>query len=107
MRIHQRSFVTVLAVAAMVSALASAPAAAGDDLDTRLMVSNCLVCHGPGGKSIGFAPQLTGMTAEKMLATLKEFTAGKRPSTIMKRIAPGYSDEQLQAITAHIAKMSQ
>lgn len=81
-------------VALMISAGASAapPSAA--------MLSNaCAGCHGTHGGSAGPAmPSLAGQSKEAIVVAMKKFKSGERPSSIMGRLAKGYSDADFAAM---------
>ena len=79
--------------------LASSAAIAGAQGDT--IAYTCNGCHGTDGVSKGAVPTLKGMPADYHAKTLKDFKANKRPSTIMGRIAKGYSDEELNAVAEY------
>ena len=61
----------------------------------------CNGCHGTDGVSKGAAPKLKGMPADYHAKALKEFKSGKKWSTIMQRIAKGYSDEEIEAVAQY------
>jgi sulfide dehydrogenase cytochrome subunit len=79
--------------------LVSQPALAGASGET--IAYTCNGCHGTDGVSKGAAPSLKGLPADYHAKTLKEFKSGKRPSTIMGRIAKGYSDEEIEAVSVY------
>ncbi|MCC6890361.1 MAG: cytochrome C [Hyphomicrobiales bacterium] len=58
----------------------------------------CSGCH-PVSRQAGtpFARLISG-NAAAMIAALQEFRSGKRPATVMDRIAKGFSDEEISAI---------
>ncbi|MGD2119278.1 MAG: cytochrome c4, partial [Chromatiales bacterium] len=57
------------------------------------------------GQSNGPAsPTLAGMSKPVMVETMKGFKSGDIPSTIMGRIAKGYTDEQFEAMGDFFAK---
>jgi sulfide dehydrogenase cytochrome subunit len=89
-------FTLTMITAAM---LVSQPALAGAKGDT--IAYTCNGCHGTDGVSKGAAPSLKGLPADYHAKTLKEFKSGKRPSTIMGRIAKGYSDEEIEAVAKY------
>ena len=97
---------TILLGAVFVAASLATPALAGGgaggesagNLNGALLVSNCVVCHGQGGDSQGHTPSIDGLNKTQMLNALTEFKSGARKGTIMGRIAPGYTDAQLEAI---------
>jgi sulfide dehydrogenase cytochrome subunit len=55
--------------------------------------SSCSGCHGE-------ASPIAGKDAATMTAKLNAFRSGARPSTVMGRIAKGFSTEELSAIAA-------
>jgi sulfide dehydrogenase cytochrome subunit len=70
-----------------------------------MLANTCAGCHGTNGASAGDAmPIIGGMEKEYMQLVLTEFKSGERDSTIMGRIAKGYSDNELKAIASYIAK---
>ncbi|MBU1237377.1 MAG: c-type cytochrome [Gammaproteobacteria bacterium] len=89
-----------LAVGAMtISAAASAgPSAA--------MLSNaCSGCHGTHGGSAGPSmPSLASQSKTAIVEAMKKFKSGDRPSSIMGRIAKGYTDEQIELMGDFFAK---
>lgn len=59
----------------------------------------CAGCHGTNGGSAGPAmPSLAGQSKEAIVDALKKFKSGERPSTIMGRLAKGYSDAEFAAM---------
>jgi sulfide dehydrogenase cytochrome subunit len=69
-----------------------------------LIAANCAVCHGPGGGGAGDIAKLNDKTAAQIVEAMKGFRDGKKPSTIMGRIAKGYSDAQVSAVASHLGK---
>lgn len=72
----------------------------------EMIAYTCVGCHGPGGNSVGPAsPNIAGWKKDTMVDSMKAFAAGEdRPSTIMGRIAKGYTDEELEAMAEYFAK---
>lgn len=72
---------------------------------TAAMLSNtCAGCHGTNGASAGDAmPTIAAMDSRHLYDVLKEFANNSRNSTIMGRIARGYSDLELRAIASFFA----
>ncbi|GAB6053562.1 c-type cytochrome [Magnetospira thiophila] len=89
--------------AAVVGGLAGAGAAHAEDMATASMLANtCNGCHGPNGSSYGPAtPSIASMNDLYLTDTLIAYKNGKRSSTIMGRIAKGYSDAELTAIAKY------
>mgnify|MGYP001549324577 FL=1 len=48
-------------------------------------------------------PSLAGLNKRYLYNSMKEYQSGLRPSTIMGRIAKGYSDYELQALVTHFS----
>lgn len=80
------------ALAASAGAYAAPPSAA-------MLSYACAGCHGTNGGSAGPAmPSLAGQSKEAIVEALKKFKSGERPSTIMGRLAKGYSDADFAAM---------
>ncbi len=95
---------TVLAIAVLAAGAVPAPAAHAQDSSTvRGMAATCANCHGTEGRSVGTVPGLAGVDKGYMAQQMKEFKAGKRPSTIMQQLAKGFSDEQIEQLAAYFA----
>ena len=62
----------------------------------------CSGCHAP--PQLGSpVPPIRGRDPKEIVQAMQEFRAGKRPATIMDRIAKGFSDDETQAIAAWLA----
>ena len=82
----QHGALAVGILAGSAAALAAPPSAA--------MLSNaCAGCHGTNGGSAGpVMPSLAGQSKEAIVEAMKKFKSGERPSTIMGRLAKGYTE---------------
>jgi cytochrome c553 len=60
--------------------------------------SSCSGCHAAGSKVNTFVAPLVGRKAADTVAQMQAFKTGQQPSTIMGRIAKGFSDAEVQAI---------
>jgi len=75
--------------------LIAAPVSAAGPTATMLS-DTCAGCHGTDGASVGPAtPIIAGMSAAYFTDTMKAFKDGSRLSTVMGRIAKGYTDEEI------------
>ena len=85
---------TLFALAALACGLASAAP------PTPAMLTNgCSGCHGIGGASAGPSmPNLAGQPKQAIVEAMKNFKSGERPSTVMGRLAKGYSDADFDAM---------
>ena len=80
------------ALAVSAGAYAAPPSAA-------MLSYACAGCHGTNGGSAGPAmPSLAGQSKEAIVEAMKKFKNGERPSTIMGRLAKGYSDAEFAAM---------
>ncbi|MEN8178289.1 MAG: c-type cytochrome [Pseudomonadota bacterium] len=97
---------TTKQLSALIAGLLLASAAGAAGVRTPSMLANtCAGCHGTDGASAGdIMPIIGGMEKEYLTTVLLEFKTGERDSTIMGRIAKGYSDNELKAISSHLAK---
>ncbi len=72
--------------------------------DGTLLAYGCAGCHGTNGISQGPAtPNLAGMESQYFIETMSAFRNGRRASTIMDRIAKGYSEEEVKVMAAFFA----
>lgn len=62
--------------------------------------SACSGCHATDSRVRTRVPRLVGRKPAEIVGALAEFKAGKRPATVMDRIAKGFSDDEIQAIAA-------
>ncbi len=71
----------------------------------EMLGNTCAGCHGTNGISNGPAsPSLAGIDYDYMVEAMKQFQAGERRSTIMTRIAKGYSDADIEAMSKYFAE---
>lgn len=92
-----------LAAAAAVSLFCTS-ALAEDELIGRTIGSACFGCHGAGTASgAAIPPIILGAPAAFIETSLKAFRDGERPSTIMQRIAKGYTDEEIAAVAKYLS----
>jgi sulfide dehydrogenase cytochrome subunit len=85
-------------LAASTSALAAPPSAA--------MLSNaCAGCHGTNGGSAGLTmPSLAGQSKEAIVDAMTKYKSGERKSTIMGRLAKGYTAADIDAMGDFFSK---
>lgn len=67
---------------------------------TAAMLSNaCAGCHGTNGGSAGpTMPSLASQSKTAIVDAMKKFKSGERPSTVMGRLAKGYTDKDFEAM---------
>lgn len=73
--------------------------------DPAMLGNTCAGCHGTNGSSVGPAtPTIAGMAKETIVAAMEAYKTDDRPSTIMGRIAKGYSPEEIEAMAEFFSK---
>jgi len=83
-----------LGAALLISSLAFSGASFAGGASGEALSYTCAGCHGTNGASIGPAtPSLAGMSETYIIDTMTSYKEGDRASTIMQRIAKGYSEE--------------
>lgn len=82
---------------------ACAPATAGPNAEA--MAATCAACHGPAGSSLGPAiPTIASLSTDYFVMSMKDYRDGKRPATVMDRIARGYSDDDIAGMAKYFQK---
>jgi sulfide dehydrogenase cytochrome subunit len=65
--------------------------------------SSCSGCHPATAVVATPVPRLVGRDAAQITTAMTEFRTGKRPATVMDRIAKGFTDDETKAIAAYFA----
>ncbi len=69
-----------------------------------MLADTCAGCHGTDGVSVGPAsPNIAGMSETYFTDTMLAFKNGDRYSTVMGRIAKGYSEEEIKLMAGYYA----
>ena len=93
---------TLLIVA--LSSLVAAPASLAQLPTPHSTLANtCSGCHGTFGYSSVAMPRIAGLDVDYLKRVMREFRTGKRSSTVMGRLARGYSDEEIDSMAAFFA----
>lgn len=103
---HKILKVTARGAFALGALLLAPVAAMADGMAPASMLANtCNACHGPNGSTYGPAtPSISGVNVEYLIDTMQAYKSGARKSTIMGRIAKGYTDAEIKAIATHFSK---
>lgn len=81
--------------------LAGAGLVAAAPRSGSMLGNTCAGCHGTNGYSAGdVMPSLAGMDKRYLQKSMIDFRSGARPSTIMGRIARGYTDDEIAAMAS-------
>ena len=91
--------ITLLTVTAFnSSAIAETPSA-------TMLANPCAGCHGIFGSSVGPAsPTIAGMSRDYFIETMMAYKDTKRPSTIMTRIAKGYTAQEIELMADYFSE---
>ncbi|CAK0759355.1 Cytochrome subunit of sulfide dehydrogenase [Gammaproteobacteria bacterium] len=83
----------------------STPALAEQALATgSMLANNCTGCHGIDGASHGPSiPSIGGLSKEYLVGIMKAYQEGKAYSTIMGRIAKGYTEDEIKVMADYYA----
>jgi len=72
---------------------------------TESMLANpCAGCHGTDGYSQSAMPRIAGFNEKLLVQIMKNYQTDARTSTIMGRLAKGYTEEQLVSIAKFFSK---
>ena len=63
----------------------------------------CSGCHPASTRVTSPVPRLAGRDAAAIVKAMQDFRSGTRAGTVMDRIAKGFTDEEIQAISAWYA----
>ncbi len=81
---------------------ASTAALAEGGPSATMLANNCTGCHGTDGVSTGPAiPSIAGLSKQYFTDLMKAYKEGKAYSTIMTRIAKGYSEDDFKAMAEY------
>src|SRR5690242_535236 len=96
--VHIRILIGPLAATVMLTVSSMASAA-----DAPPGASSCTGCHPATSGVATPVPRLNGQAAAQITTAMTEFRTGKRPATVMDRIAKGFTDDETKAIAAYFA----
>lgn len=73
------------------------------EIDPQALAFNCRNCHADNPPEHG-VPGLSMLSKNDIRHSLLDFKSGKKPATIMQRLAKGYSDAELNAVADFLGK---
>jgi len=92
-------------------AISFSAVSAGDNMtgaDASMLSNTCAGCHGTDGASVGPAiPSIGGMSATYITDIMNAYKSGDTKSTIMGRIAKGYSEDEIAMMAGYYASQEQ
>lgn len=73
----------------------------------EMLSQSCFACHGPRGGSVALAvPSIGGQGGVYLVTAMMNFKEDKRPSSVMGRIAKGYTDPEIMEIAQYLSSQS-
>jgi cytochrome subunit of sulfide dehydrogenase len=75
----------------------------GDTAEPPAGASSCSGCHAASAKVETPVPKIRGRDAADIVAAMQGFRSGERSSTVMRRIAKGFSEDEIRAIAVWLA----
>lgn len=90
-----------LAALAFVACAAPVGGFAQTSCPVAINAQACSSCHGDDEQSS--IPRLAGMERESFIAAMEAFKSGERDNTIMGRLAPAYSTQDIEALADYFA----
>lgn len=86
-------------------ALAFSAAAFAAPPNAEMLSNACAGCHGTNGGSAGLTmPSLASQSKTAIVDAMKKFKSGERPSSIMGRLAKGYTDAEINMLGDFFSK---
>lgn len=67
------------------------------------LAQSCAGCHGQAGEGAGSIVAIAGYDRDAFITVWEEFRNNERPATIMNRIAPGYTEEEVAILADYFA----
>jgi sulfide dehydrogenase cytochrome subunit len=98
-----RSFFVSLISATLALLIDDARAEVPGNID---LTTACAGCHGMDGKGRGEIPAIAGLPQDNLTQALRDYKAGRRPSTVMQRIAGAYSDAEIDDLAAQLSRQA-
>ncbi len=96
---------TILNVGLILGGSLLAGVAMAETPSATMLANTCAGCHGTGGVSHGPAtPTIAGVSEEYFKEVMEAYKNGDRRSTIMGRIAKGYSEKEIALLAGYFAK---
>jgi cytochrome c553 len=77
--------------------------AAGAEADPQLLASSCSGCHADSETLHTAVPRIRGLPEAVIVEALEAFRTGRRPATVMDRIAKGFTEDEIKALAAYFS----
>lgn len=93
-----------LALSAGMTSASEHASAANEALATEVLAGGCAGCHGTDGQLTGLIPAIAGRPADVLELQLLRFKLDENVSTVMNRIAAGYTNEELARLAQYFSE---
>lgn len=101
----KKALIGALALSASSAAFAADEKPLMSGASASMLANTCAGCHGTHGASAGPAtPTISGISAVYFEELMEGFKSGEVPSTIMGRIAKGYSEDEIKAMGEYFSE---
>jgi len=88
----------------LIGALAGGGSALGG-VSPSMLANTCTGCHGTNGASVGSpVPTISGVNPEVWTEVMLSYKNDERPSSIMTRLAKGYTNDEIEIMAEYFAK---
>jgi sulfide dehydrogenase cytochrome subunit len=85
-------------------AMTGSMATFADPMPGEMAAQSCGACHGTQGKLTNEAfPALAGMPKAQFVQAMVDFKSGKRASTLMAKVAEGFTPAEYEAMADYFA----
>ena len=97
------------AVVLAISGTLPLPAFAQSVMDASILAGSCFNCHGTDGRSNGAIPSIAGRPQLALKNQMLAFKSDQPPAgtTVMTRIAKGYTDQEIDALALYFSQIKQ
>lgn len=86
--------------------IACASTATADPLSGETLAHTCAGCHGTlGAPDVPYIPPLAGLSVEEFTRAMVAYRDGTRKATMMTRIAPAFSDQEIKVMADFFAAL--
>lgn len=96
-------FLAELAAVVATLWLATIGAVYAQNASPEVLANTCFSCHGADGNSQGAMPTIAGKSPQYIAQSLQDFRSDKKQVTVMNRIAKGFTDEEIQALSRYFS----
>lgn len=96
---------SVLMAGLVAGLLGATTLANAQSLQVKQWAASCSACHGTDGYSEGGMASLAGQSKAELIKKMNEYKTGKRTASIMHQLSKGYTDEQIEQISAYFAAL--